>query len=288
MKISVIIPCFNAADRITVQLEALANQHWSEPWEVIVSDNGSTDQSVAIVEQYKERILNLRAVDSSDKRGAGHARNIGARVANGVALVFIDADDEVAPGWLAAMGEALSKHDFVAGRKEHKKLNEPWVRKCHQCEEDEGLIENSYYLPFAGSCNLGIKRSLHNANGGFDERLYKVQDVDYCWRLQQAGTKLHYVPEALVHFRLRDTLSGIYHRAWATGESEALLYKKHRPLGMPQLMSWKTFVKASVILSLQLVLLQVRNKESLGRWLNNFAWRAGELQGCIKHRYLPL
>jgi len=72
MKLSVIIPCFNAAT--TVQLEALAHQHWCEPWEVIVSNNGSTDETVAIVEQYQEKLSNLRIVDSSDQRGAAHAR----------------------------------------------------------------------------------------------------------------------------------------------------------------------------------------------------------------------
>ncbi|MBF2059991.1 glycosyltransferase family 2 protein, partial [Fischerella thermalis] len=43
MKVSVIIPCLNAAETIGVQLEALANQQWSQPWEVIIADNGSTD-----------------------------------------------------------------------------------------------------------------------------------------------------------------------------------------------------------------------------------------------------
>lgn len=54
MKLSVIIPCFNAANTIAVQLEALAQKHWCESWEVIVSDNGSTDETVAIVEQYQD------------------------------------------------------------------------------------------------------------------------------------------------------------------------------------------------------------------------------------------
>ncbi|WP_236849407.1 glycosyltransferase family 2 protein, partial [Chlorogloeopsis fritschii] len=157
MNISVIIPCFNAADTIAIQLEALANQQWSQPWEVIISDNGSTDNSVSIVEQYQTRIPNLRIIDSSDRQGAGHARNVAAKVAKGDSLLFIDADDEVAPGWLAAMGEALSKYDFVAGYDDYNKLNDPWIVKCYQYENGTGVIENTYYLPFAGSGNLGIK-----------------------------------------------------------------------------------------------------------------------------------
>jgi len=122
MKLSVIIPCFNAANMIAVQLEALANQQCSEPWEVIASDNGSTDKTVAIVEQYQKKLPNLRIVNSSELRGAAHARNVGALTAAGDALVFCDADDEVAPGWVAAMGEALSKYDFVACRREYNQI----------------------------------------------------------------------------------------------------------------------------------------------------------------------
>ncbi len=51
MKLSVIIPCFNAESTIAVQLEALANQHWSEPWEVIISDGGSSDRTTEIAQQ---------------------------------------------------------------------------------------------------------------------------------------------------------------------------------------------------------------------------------------------
>ncbi|WP_016876475.1 glycosyltransferase family 2 protein [Chlorogloeopsis fritschii PCC 9212] len=288
MNISVIIPCFNAADTIAIQLEALANQQWSQPWEVIISDNGSTDNSVSIVEQYQTRIPNLRIIDSSDRQGAGHARNVAAKVAKGDSLLFIDADDEVAPGWLAAMGEALSKYDFVAGYDDYNKLNDPWIVKCYQYENGTGVIENTYYLPFAGSGNLGIKRSLHDAIGGFDETLYQSEDVDYCWRAQYTGAKLQYVPEAIAHIRLRDTLASVYHRSWAVGKGGILVYKKHRPLGMPQLVTWKTLIKTAIILTFQVLRLQIRDKESLGRWLMSFAWRAGQLWGCIKYGYLPV
>jgi len=55
MRLSVIIACLNGADTIGVQLKALANQQWSEPWEVIFADNGSTDGIVTIVEQCRHQ-----------------------------------------------------------------------------------------------------------------------------------------------------------------------------------------------------------------------------------------
>ena len=283
MKLSVIIPCFNAANTIAVQLEALTHQHWCEPWEVIVSNNGSTDETLAIVEQYQEKLPNLRIVDSSDHRGAAHARNVGASVAVGDALAFCDADDEVAPGWVAAMGEALSNYEFVAGKSDYNKLNEPWLKYRNFPQQDK-LQEYKYppYLPHAASCNLGVRRSVHEAIGGFDETMLQLEDTDYCWRIQLAGIELHFVKDAVVHYRLRQMLEGL-HQARLWGEYNILLYKKYRPLGMPKLSSkagvrnwWKLLKKFPQVLS----------KKDRARWMWKFAWRIGRLQGSLKYRVL--
>ena len=89
MQLSVVIACYNAARTIGGQLESLARQEWSEPWEVIVADNGSTDGSAAIAEQYRSRLPSLRVVDASARRGQAYARNVGAKAARGVALAFV-------------------------------------------------------------------------------------------------------------------------------------------------------------------------------------------------------
>lgn len=287
MQLSVIIPCFNAASTIAVQLEALANQYWSEPWEVIISDNGSTDRTVEVVEQYKKKLPNLRIVNSSDQRGAAHARNVGASAAAGDALVFCDADDEVAPGWLAAMGEALSKYDFVACQREYNKLNEPWTLKHRSLSQIDGLQHYKYpsYLPHGSSSTLGVRRSVHEAIGGFDETLLRVQDTDYCWRIQLAGTELHFVPDAVVHYRFRNTIQDIYHQARLWGEYNVLLYKKYRPLGMPKL-SWKASARAWV--RLLKLFPRAFSKEDRAKLVSSFGWRIGRLQGCIKYRILAL
>lgn len=84
-----IIPCLNAAGTVATQFEALANQSYSEPWEVIVSDNGSTDEIVNEVKRYESRLPHLRIVEASDKRGQAHARDIGAKFALGNRLFFV-------------------------------------------------------------------------------------------------------------------------------------------------------------------------------------------------------
>jgi glycosyltransferase involved in cell wall biosynthesis len=287
MSVSVIIPCYNAADTISDQLEALAQQHWIEPWEVVVADNGSTDRSVAAVERYRDVLPDLHIVDASKRPGAAHARNVGARAARGTALLFCDADDEVAPGWVSAMADALAKFDLVASRFDIEKLNAWWMLRSHPNPQQNDIQQYRYpaYLPHAGGGGLGVKRSLYEAIGGFDEGIAILDDTDFCWRAQLAGAELHFVPDAVVHVRYRDTLRGTYRQARGLGESNVVLYKKYRPYGMPRL-SWKEGTVAWWRLFRQM--LWIRNKESLARWLWAFGWRMGRLQGSLKHRVLAL
>jgi glycosyltransferase involved in cell wall biosynthesis len=287
MKLTVIIPCLNAAKTISVQLEALSKQHWSEPWEIIVSNNGSTDETVAIVEQYQEKLPNLRIINSSARRGQPYALNCGVQAATGEALAFCDADDEVAPGWVAAMGEALSKYDFVACKREYNKLNEPWTLKYRPLTQLDGLQKYSYppYLPHASGSSIGFKRSLYEAIGGFDESFPALHDTDFCWRAQLVGTEIHFISYAVVHYRFRDTLGSTYRQVRNYAEYNVLLYKKYRPLGMPKLS-----VKAGIDAWVRLVkrFPQVLSQENRSRWLLKFAWQLGRLQGCIKYRVLAL
>ena len=68
MRLSVIIPCYNAATTIAGQLDALTGQRWSHQWEVIVVNNHSTDGSMEVVERYRTRLPQLRIVDAFARR----------------------------------------------------------------------------------------------------------------------------------------------------------------------------------------------------------------------------
>jgi glycosyltransferase involved in cell wall biosynthesis len=284
MTLSVIIPCFNGARTLGVQLEALARQTWPEPGEVIVADNGSTDESVAIVERYKARIPNLRIADASARRGQPYALNVGAAAARGDALAFCDADDEVGQGWLEAMSRALARYDFVAARIDMQKLNAPWAATKHaQCV---GLQKARYppYLPHAGGGTIGVKRTLHEAVGGFDEALPYLHDTDYCFKLQLRGVELHFVPDAVMHVRNRETYVGIINQARHYAEYKVLLYKKYRT--GRELWRWKAYLSRwkDVVLSVN----QVRSETARVRWLWGLGSQIGSLQGSIKHRVPPV
>src|SRR3954451_7038513 len=80
--LSVIIPCYNSAATLAAQLSALAGQKTTYCWEVVVADNGSTDNTRAAATVFGDRIPHLHVVDASARRGAAHARNTGAHAAN--------------------------------------------------------------------------------------------------------------------------------------------------------------------------------------------------------------
>ncbi|MBC6480578.1 MAG: glycosyltransferase [Hormoscilla sp. GM7CHS1pb] len=285
MKLSVIIPCLNAERTIAEQLEALANQHWSENWEVIISDGGSSDRTIAIAGEYQKKLPNLRIVDSSDRKGAAHGRNVGARKATGAALAFCEADDVVASDWVAAIGEALDKYDFVAGYCDIKKLNQPWAIKARTGGQlvdgwEDGIIKGQGFIkyPIAGGYTIGIKRSVHEAIGGFDESIMIGDDIDYSWRVQQAGTKLHHIPAVKIHYRLRHNLADIYRQAYGFGEYSFLLYRKYLALGiisseaLPVVKTDQKFMLKDLV--------KIRSKDQLAAWL----WKVGYQRGYERSR----
>ena len=123
-EISVVIPVRNGLPWIVDQLEALCGQNFEGSWELLVSDNGSSDGTQEVVRSYVGR-LPLQIVDSHDQPGIGPARNAGARAASGPLLAFCDADDVVAPGWLNAIAQGLRDADAVGGHLEEDLLMPP-------------------------------------------------------------------------------------------------------------------------------------------------------------------
>ena len=89
-------------------------------------DNGSTDATREIVAGFASRVPGLRVLDASDARGAAHARNVGA-AAGGDLIAYCDADDEVEPGWLAALVRTAAGRGRVGGSLEHQALNDPEI-----------------------------------------------------------------------------------------------------------------------------------------------------------------
>lgn len=285
-KLTVVIPALNAANEIGGQLDALAAQAWNEPWEVVVADNGSTDETRAVVERHRDRLPSLRIVDAAEPPGQAHALNAGVAAARADAVAFCDADDEVAPGWVAGMGEALAHHELVACRSDTAKLNEPWIQQTREGQVPGQLSTVSFppYAPYAGSGGLGIRRSAHDRLGGFDERMFVLFDVDLCLRAHAAGIELTLVPDALLHYRYRSGWREVFRQARIYAEQMALVQRRHedraaRPKGRrPWLVrGWKPVLVC-------LASLHRRANRAKLAWL--LGWQVGRYLGSLRYRVL--
>src|SRR3989454_4425407 len=231
MKLSARIPCRNAADRLPRQLEALTREKGQGGGEVVIADNGSTDGTREVAEGFRDRLPHLLVVDASARRGASYARNVGARLASGDAFLFLDADDEIAPGYLPAMADALGHHDFVAAHRDSESLNPKWIRSSRHTLSYEGFSNFYDFLPHAGGTRIGVRRPIIESAGGFDENLLGGEDVDFCWRVQLAGIPLNLVPEGTGRVQYPQRLPPIYRQAPLSARTGRFLHPPYRRAG---------------------------------------------------------
>lgn len=232
--LTVLIACLNGGELLRRQLESLTHQELDRPWEIVLADNGSTDDSVQIAMSFHDR-LPIRVMDASAHPGQAAALNSVLPEVRGGQLVILDADDEVAPGYLLAMARALDAHTFVGARLDSQRLNDEALRRRRGDMQTDGLpLFMRGYLPFVVGSTMGVSTRAFEQVGGFRRDFLANQDVDLSWRLQYAGHAPHFVPDAVLHYRYRDTLRGIYRQERQYGTYEALLYREHRPLGMPR------------------------------------------------------
>lgn len=225
-EISVILCALDEEERIGRQLRALDAQVGAPPFEVVVVDNGSRDRTVEVVRTWIASQGRVAAtavlVDAEATPGIPAARNAGVLAASGEIFAFCDADDEVDPGWVAAMAAAVDGDVLVGGR-----LLVPTAES--EGERDlygSGPVRTSY-LPHVGGANFGVSRTVYMDVGGFDESLprYGFDDVDFSWRVQEAGYPLRYAPEAIVRFTLSGGTASVRKR-FLLGQGRVLMARR--------------------------------------------------------------
>jgi glycosyltransferase involved in cell wall biosynthesis len=287
--LSVVIPAYNAEATLGEQLDALKAQEYSGAWEILVVDNRSQDGTVQVVTDYQRIMPNLRLVPAMEKQGRAYACNVGVRAAKGNAIVFCDADDVVAPGWLQAFTEALETHDLVAGIIDGDKLNKsvsllyPWKPSSFVSSKAPILG----FLPHLPGSNCGMRRSCFEAVGGFSEGVPPCEDVDISWRLQLQGYTLYETPAAVLHYRYRSTPKELWKQVAAYAEGHAYLYKQFAAHGMPGSSARVVFKKYFKLIK-QLPKLSSANPKERLDWVRDAACCWGRLKGSLRLRTIYL
>jgi glycosyltransferase involved in cell wall biosynthesis len=296
LRVSVVIPCYNAAATLSETLDGLVAQEWDRPWEIVLADNGSTDASAAIFAEYGRchPEIPMGRADAGQRPGQPQALNVGVRAARGEWILFCDADDVPAPGWLRAMAAALEKHAFVAARMDLSALNPDWIGEARQHRQTEGLPRLSFppYCTHAGGGTIGFRRSLFDQIGEFDHALPAIHDTDFCVRAHLRGVELQFVPEAVMQIRMRGDMASIYRQAYGYAKYTVLLAKRYEHAGGPRkgmLKRVKRAVHPWMWLS-RTYLAGINRKDDLVEqaryhWL--LGWERGRLAGSLAFRFLP-
>ncbi len=283
--ISVIIPVRNRATQLGAQLDALAAQRTQRAFEVIVADNGSTDDTVAVAESYTDRFAHLEVVEASTRRGAGHARNMGSRAARGSLLLFCDSDDIAHRDWLETLATAWKPGSIVAGCIYPLRLGQD-APDSDDLPPGQPRQPLRGFLPFADSANLGVGRHDLAWVGGFDESFRFSHDVELSWRSQVAGLTFIDAPDAVM-FKRGSPQGWIrfrqYHR-W--GRTATRLYGRYSDKGMPR-RSPRTVIRSWAALGLHAVRAPL-DPDERDLAVRQAGWYTGYLAGSIRNRVLYL
>ena len=207
--VSIILPTLNRAKLLPRSIQSVLDQTFTD-FELIIVDDGSTDQTAQVVESFGDP--RLKYIKHDEPRGAAAARNTGCGQAGGEYLAFQDSDDRWFGSKLAAQLRSIETASAgvevcVCSLQQH--IDDKILEVVHPAGERTGeevikqLADGTSY----GTVALLIKRKMFESIGGFDERLPRRQDYDLCLKLAEHGSFV-FQPDILVEtFRYADSIS---------------------------------------------------------------------------------
>lgn len=193
--ISVIIPVYNGERYLSAAIESVLAQAWT-PLEIIIVDDGSTDQSARVAQPYQPLVQVVHQANA----GPGAARNRGITAARGELLAFLDADDLWLPGKLASQVAHLQKQptlDMVFGQVEQ--FISPDLPAGHRPALPAQPVMNGLHV---GA--MLIRRQSFLAVGGFATHWAIGEFIDWYGRAQAVGLRAAILAEVVMRRRLHD------------------------------------------------------------------------------------
>jgi len=204
--VSLIIATFNHARFLGAAIDSALAQTLGAV-DVIVVDDGSTDDTPSVLARYAGRVRVLR----QPNRGLAAARNAGLAAARGTYVAFLDADDVMAPTKLAAQLEMLERSPTIGWTYCDVLIETVATRTTVTASErfgygaralDGWLFPELIHGNFIPAIAPMIRRTALDAAGGFDERLTALEDWDMWLRLSLIA-EARYTPAVLVTYRIR-------------------------------------------------------------------------------------
>src|SRR5882757_11067209 len=202
---SIIIPTFNGASRIGNCLESLVKQTAGRNVEILVVDDGSTDNTANVVRGYSS----VRLVSQANA-GPASARNRGALEAKGKILLFTDDDCVPMPDWLQAMLGPFQDPDVVGAKGVYRTHQKSLAARFVQIEYEDKyrLMAGLSSIDFIDTYSAGFRRDRFLEMTGYDTSfpVACAEDVELSYRMSARGWTMKFVPAAIVYHTHPDTL----------------------------------------------------------------------------------
>jgi GT2 family glycosyltransferase len=225
-RVSVVVASYNGDRTLSACLESLENLRYPD-YEIILVDDGSTDTSQHIASLHPKAIC----VRHERNLGLSNARNTGITAATGEIIAFTDADCRVDEDWLYYLvGDLISSGFAGMGGPNLLPPDDSAVAAAVMVSPGgpAHVMLDDHQAEHVPGCNMAFYRRALEAIGGFDVIFTKAgDDVDVCWRMQEAGFKIGFSPAAFVWHYRRSTTGAYLKQQRGYGEAEALLVRKH-------------------------------------------------------------
>jgi glycosyltransferase involved in cell wall biosynthesis len=228
---SIIIPVYNSAAILPRCLNAILHQSIDRArYEIIVVDDGSTDQTVSLAQEIFKGDA-LTQVIAAPHGGPAAARNAGARAASGEIILFTDSDCEPALNWIESLTTAFNETNVVGAkgvyRTRQRSLVARFVQQEYQTKYDHMLSLTS--IDFIDTYSAAYRRAAFLSNGGFDETFTtaSVEDQEFSFRLARRGQRLVFAPDAIVFHQHDASPLEYFRRKFNIGYWKAYVLRLH-------------------------------------------------------------
>ena len=224
--VSIIIPNYNGGDLLYNCIDSIYKNISIKDFEIIVVDNGSTDNSINRV---KSNFQNVEIISSNSNLGYSGGCNLGATHASGKYLLFLNNDTEHSNEWIEKLVYFLDSNSKIAAVQpkilniHNKKLFDyaggaggfidkfcfPFVqgRIFHTLEEDHNQYNNPSRIFWASGAAFMIRSNIFKTLEGFDKVYFAyMEEIDLCWRAQAMGYEIYSVPDSFVYHYGKQTI----------------------------------------------------------------------------------
>lgn len=226
MDISVIVPAYNAQPYISRCIEALLSQSFNpNNYEVIVVDDGSSDQTADIIKNYPVKYVYQK------NQGPATARNRGVKEAKGDIILFTDADCVPTGNWIEEMVRPFKSPHIAAVKGAYLTNQKEVVARLAQVEFEERfeMLKKADSIDMVDTYSAGFRKAIFSQMGGFDTTfpVANNEDTDLSYKMSRHGFKMAFNPVAVVyHLKHPDSIKKYARLKFWRGYWRMVVYKR--------------------------------------------------------------